>query len=643
MCGFLFCFHKNELNFTRDDFINSLEFINHRGPDSSGYLDYTYNEHILRFGHKRLAINDLSENGNQPILSVSGRFVLIFNGEIYNHMDLRRKFKSFFNFEWKGNCDSETLVNLFDYLEPEIILKELSGQFSFVIFDKKNNKLIISRDIVGEKPLYLLTNDKCFAISSDLITFKNLKFFDKSISQVGFSKYLKNNYISAPNTIYNKCFKLPQSTFLEIELNKFILKNFNDFNLFIEEKYIKHKKYWQLKKNIIFSKDEDHVSNVKDILKFSVKEQLMSDVPLGVFLSGGIDSSLIASIASKNVNSLQTFNIGFEFNAYDESKYAKKIANLLGTKHTEYQFSKKDVFDNLPKINSAYTEPFADSSSLPTMLVSKIASKKVKVALSGDGGDELFGGYNRYIYAHKYWKFFNLLPKKELKFIANILHKILNAINNNLHYLIILRLIKICEKIKFINNEFTYYNSLTSEWSKEQFITDNFIEVGDIEQIFLNNNNLTFVEKMMLSDFLTYLPDDILCKVDRASMHNSLEVRAPFLNRKLIEYSYNLPFDFKIHKKDSKYVLRKILSTYIPKKYFDRPKQGFGIPLSEWIKGDIKELILDNLSEKNCLRHGLFNYNIVKKTLNNHFNNKENNQHKIWSLFQFNQWYESNF
>ena len=286
MCGFLFCFNKNDLNLSKSEFLSSLDNINHRGPDSSGYYEFIHNDYILRFGHKRLAINELSINGSQPIESISGRFILLFNGEIFNHSELRQKFNHLFDFNWKGKCDSETLVNLFEYLDIEVILKELSGQFSFVIFDKKDCKIIMSRDIVGEKPLYIFSNNKCFAASSDLITFKKLSFFNKSISKIGFSKYLKYNYISAPDTIYEHCFKLPQSSFLKVKLNNFTLKRFNNFNSLIDDKYIDYRKYWSLKKNNNFNSEKNHLKNVKEILNSSIKEQLMSDVPLGVFFSG---------------------------------------------------------------------------------------------------------------------------------------------------------------------------------------------------------------------------------------------------------------------------------------------------------------------------------------------------------------------
>ena len=371
-------------------------------------------------------------------------------------------------------------------------------------------------------------------------------------------------------------------------------------------------------------------------------------MPVGIFLSGGVDSSLVLSQVAKHKSNIDTFNIGFDFSQYDESDDSKKISEIFKTNHHHHICTKDDALKMINNINEAFSEPFADSSQIPTMLVSQIASNKVKVVLGGDGGDEVFGGYNRYLLAHKYWKLFKFFPKplnKILSFHKYIPNKILFAFFDK-----ILNLEsfsknkfssynKILKKIDNIHSKETFYESLIVEWSNNK-IFNNDLSASLFNYSEYADNNLSFEEWMMSIDFNTYLTDDILCKVDRSSMFYSLEARSPFLNKQLIEYMYSLPLNYKINSGITKWSSKKILEKYLPKNLIYKSKQGFGVPLAEWFKNDLKEYVFDNLSKANCNKHNIFNYKVIEDTLDDHYKRNINSEHKIWSLLQFNEWYD---
>ena len=386
---------------------------------------------------------------------------------------------------------------------------------------------------------------------------------------------------------------------------------------------------------------------IESLLEKSTKEQLISDVPIGVFLSGGVDSSLILSQIIKNKSNVDTFNIGFDFKEYDESEDANKIAKIFKTNHNHYVCNKNEAISMIDKINDAFSEPFADSSQIPTMLVSQIARKKVKVILGGDGGDEIFGGYNRYLLANKYWKYLKYFPKPfNLIFSAhkivpkNLIFKIfdnyfnLSGFSKNK----ISTYNKILNKIEKIHSKQSFYENLVVEWADDNILNEKITDEKNLIDMY-SDKNLNFEESMMNTDFNTYLPDDILCKVDRSSMLFSLEARSPFLNRDLIEFVYNLPFEFKINNQITKWSSKKILEKYLPKELIYKSKQGFGVPLAEWFRNELKDYVYDNSSKKSCDKHNFFNYKVIQQTLDNHYNRNINSEFKIWSLIQFNSWY----
>ena len=661
MCGILGCFHDKSLDFPLDAFRNSLEKISHRGPDNISAVEYVSEDLVFKFGHTRLSILDLNQTGNQPMISRDGRYVLIFNGEIYNHQKLRKELSAKYEIEWSGSSDSETLLMLLQKEQPKIALKRLEGMFAFSFFDRSKNTLLLARDHSGEKPLYVSSSSSSLSFSSDLNPLKTIPKFNNTLNKSAIKSFMESNYIPSPLSIYHSSFKIPAASLMILDFNEFELREFNSFQDLISAKGVEYDLWWKLddlldsKEHHINLSDEEIKKETHRLLSKSVTSQLISDVPLGAFLSGGIDSSLIVSLMQESGVKTKTFTVGFNFTEFDESVYAKEVADHLGTDHTSYICDQNDVFNLLPNLSTAFSEPFADSSQLPTMLVSKMAREKVTVALSGDGGDELFGGYNRYLLANKYWKYLDKVPLsvrsnlfKSIDYLPNTLMETLirySPLSKNLSGDKKQRVKKILSKIKSISTKESFYKSLVTEWSKDLNLLNfelNNEEPLNLDYLFGKKANITFEEAMMHRDFQTYLPDDILCKVDRSSMFSSLETRSPFLNRELVEFAYKQPLDVKIRNGETKWVLRELLKEYIPQNLFDRPKQGFGIPVSDWMRGELKDWVNDNLSSEISDSHGFFNQDVIEIVKNEHFSNKFNHEHKLWSLVQFNQWYQDN-
>ena len=400
MCGILGLICNNNYNISNESFININNSNFNRGPDDNGVYFYNYGNYQIKLGHTRLSILDLTTNANQPMHSYTGRYTICFNGEIYNHLFLRKIIDKMVNIQWKTNCDTETLLNMFEIFSPEDVIEKLEGMFSFILFDKKDNSILVARDLAGEKPLYFSINEKFLFFSSDLKTLIKIPDFEKKINNKALQYFLEKNYIPNPISIYDGVFKLPPASFLKIDLEKFKwnkIKNFEDIN---STSGLNFKKWWKIDLKYNDNKNKydffEQKKYIHSLLRESVKQQLISDVPLGAFLSGGIDSSLIVSLMTEFSSQVNTFAIGYEDNEYDESKYAEKVANKLETNHQSYIFSKLEIVNFVKNSSNIYSEPFADSSQIPTLLVSKIAKQKVKVVLTGDGGDELFGGYNQF-------------------------------------------------------------------------------------------------------------------------------------------------------------------------------------------------------------------------------------------------------
>ena len=650
MCGINGFYSKSSSTFN-NIIVKMNSAISHRGPNTNGtWLDK--NSGIV-FGHQRLSIIDLSVAGNQPMRSSSERFILTYNGEIYNYLEIRKELeKNNSHIKWSGNSDTEVLLEAIDFWGIEITLQKIDGMFAFGLWDQKNRSLTLARDRIGEKPLYFgwqgRGDNKVFLFSSELKSLKVHPEFNKEISRDAIALQLRHNCIPAPYSIYRNIYKLLPGHFLQLSQND--LKN----SLLPSSKI-----YWSLAETAIKGCDKQFSLSEKDVqkdldknLRLSVKKQMVSDVPLGVFLSGGIDSTTIAALMQLQSNKpIKTFTIGFDEGDYDEAKYAKRIAKHLGTNHTELYISPKKAMEVIPKIPSIYDEPFSDSSQIPTFLVSQLAKQQVKVALSGDGGDELFCGYNRHVISKKFSNIFRLTPLSFRKIISSGLHsispqgwskisKLLPGLNNYSNFGDKIHKFGYALEAKTLHD---LYYMLRSHWQNPTEVVIGSKEPGTLLTQFKPKlDMLNAQQQMMVLDALTYLPDDILVKIDRASMASSLETRAPFLDHKLIEYVWKIPHDLKFRKGQVKWVLKKILSQYVPSNLIERPKMGFEIPLDAWLRGSLKDWAESLLSEKRLIQENYFNAKLIRDKWEEHLSGKQNWQYLLWNVLMFQAWIEEN-
>jgi len=613
--------------------------LHSRGPDSNGnWVDLSSGVFL---GHSRLAIIDTSKHGNQPMLSQSGRFVLSYNGEIYNHNDLKRKLdKNFENISWRGNSDTEILLMFIEKYGIKKALRECEGMFAFALFDKVKKNLTLARDRIGEKPIYFGVNNQVLFFASQLKALKRHSKFQPEIDRNSIALQFKYNYIPTPYSIYKGIKKLNPGSYLTIPISKSYkgtedlpsAKKYWELKNFTEEKYRYSKPYTDAKNELV------------EILSHSIEDQLISDMPIGVFLSGGIDSSTITAIAqSISSKKIDTFSIGFQNKYFNEANYAKKVAQYLGTNHRELYVDSNDALSAVSKIPYIYDEPFSDSSQIPTYLLSSLTKNHVSVALSGDGGDELFSGYNRHIRSKSLFKKIMYLPVSMRKLFLilsklipiNLLEKILFSFLKTPHFSE-----KISKLIKLLNSK-SYdemYLMLVSHWLDEENPVIGFDKEIIAQSIFSEFNFEEFENIMVSNDIENYLSDDILVKVDRASMACSLETRAPFLNHKVVEFAMSLPQDMKTYQNKGKIILRDVLNNYLPVNLIDRPKMGFSIPLSDWLKGPLISWAEDLLNEEKINTDGYLNSKTISHKWNEHKSGRKDWHHDLWDVLMFQQW-----
>jgi len=592
----------------------------HRGPDAEGF----YFDNYTGLAHLRLSILDLSANGNQPMFSHNKRFVMVYNGEVYNYREIANELKTVqinSNLLFNSSSDSEVILEAFSYWGPDFVHK-LNGMFSIAIYDIEQNELFLFRDRIGIKPFYYFWNGKHFYFGSELKAFSSVSDIPKTINKRAVKLFLHLGYIPAPETIYSEVKKLESGSFIKLSKSGFI-----------------QEKYWSLNSQLLpstLSNEKQALVKLSDLISSSVQYQLKSDVPFGVFLSGGIDSSLITAQAS-HLSSVKvnTFSIGFKENKYNESDYAKNIAKYLGTNHHEFIVSHHEAIDHIDAIFEAYSEPFADSSSIPTMLVSKLAKQYVTVTLSGEGGDELFFGYGAYIWA-------NRLNNPLIKLLKGPIAKVLHYLGNRYK-----RAAELFEKIpeSLINSHiFSQEQYLFSLKEVEKLVTPAYQNVPGFLHFDLPHlrRKLTPMERQSLFDLQFYLQDDLLTKVDRASMFYSLETRVPFLDHRIIEFAINLSPDLKYKSGVTKYLLKEILYQYIPKSYFDRPKQGFAIPLQKWLKHELRYLVEENLSKETIEIYGIVSFNEVSSLTERYYKGEDYLYNRIWLLIVLHKWLKKN-
>ena len=650
MCGISGFYSKNSFSFNNVILKMNLA-LSHRGPDR-GKIWKDKNAGIV-FGHQRLAILDLSTAGDQPMISYSGRYVITFNGEIYNHLEIRRELEIINpNIKWKSGTDTETLLSAIEILGIKETLNKTVGMFAFAIWDKKNRALTLTRDRMGEKPLYYGWQgegvNKVFIFGSELKSLKQHPEFRGEISRDSIALQLRHNYIPDPYSIYKNIYKLLPGHYLQLK-EKDLKKGYTP----------KLINFWSLtkcaiegKKNQLELNGLEIQNNLENLLRLSVKQQMVSDVPTGAFLSGGIDSSTIVSLMQSQSNKpIKTFTIGFSKDDFNEAKHAKKIAKHLGTDHTELYFSPKTAMEVIPKLPTIHDEPFSDNSQIPSFLLSQLAKKQIRVALSGDGGDELFCGYNRYKSTNSWSKKFNLIPKKLRTVLANSIKLIsqdnIDRLSNLLPNLNIIT--SQGYKIKSINaleaNTLSdLYYVLLSHWQNPTEAVIGSREPGTFLTKFqpklpnFNNHQI-----MMALDQITYLPNDILVKVDRTSMASSIETRVPFLDHRLIEYSWKIPYSLKFRNGKTKWILRKILKNYVPENLTERPKMGFGIPLDDWLRGPLRDWAESLLNEKKLSQEGYFDPKLIREKWDDYISNKNKSYHDLWNVLMFQSWRDENY
>lgn len=638
MCG-IFGLVNYKRKIEESEILSSSNLLEHRGPDDSGYeIIEQENSNILLL-HRRLSILDLSPLGHQPMKSEDGNYLIILNGEIYNFKEIRKELENF-GYKFKSNSDTEVALYSFIKWGPECI-KKFIGMFAFAILDKINQKIFLFRDRPGVKPLYYYFDNDVFIFGSELKPFYVIPEFaqKKQIDVDALALFFIYNYIPAPYAIWQNVKKLLPGHWLEYDIRK------KQSNII---------KYWDVydfyNQPISSDKlDENAIlEELEKLLVSSFKYRLVSDVPVGIFLSGGLDSSLITALLQKNsTEKLKTYTIGFYENEENEAPYAKKIAEYLGTDHHEHYCSINDALNIIPNLPYYYDEPFADTSMIPTTLVSKIARQYVTVVLSADGGDEIFGGYSKYI---------SITSK-----ISN-LKKLNNIFNNNILYSLIENL-SLQFNRKFTETSFAKKFRKLVEVSNGKLTSARYLDIisqnfSEIEIKSLMNNlgfrkpytyfnsenelkNISDLNKIMAVDYKTYMVDDILVKVDRATMSVSLEGREPLLDHRIIEFMAKLPDTYKIRDGKTKYLMRKILEKHIPKELWERPKQGFAIPGNHWFHNELKYLFDEYLINSNR-SSGLLNKKYVNNIVSNYFNkyNKNSNYLRIWSLLMWEMWFK---
>ena len=624
MCGITGYISGND---TPKDLLKKMTgAISHRGPDSFGFFnERTKHNHAIALGHRRLSILDLSDNGLQPMQFDD--LVIVFNGEVYHFHEIKKELQNL-GYSFISKTDTEVILKSYHCWGIDFI-KKLNGMFSIALLDKKLDKFYLIRDRAGVKPLYYYYYNNFFMFSSELKSFHENQLFNKKIDTEALKLFFQHGYILEPFTIFFHAKKIKSGHYIDVNLKNFSFKEI---------------KYWDLakfyKKNKLKISIEDASAEVDQLLKSSFKYRMIADVPVGIFLSGGYDSSLVTSILqAQSTEKIKTFTIGFNNIEFDESQYAKQISNHLGTEHHEKICTSNDainIFNQLPYI---YDEPFGDPSSIPTVLLSEFTKKYVKASLSADGGDEIFGGYNKYFTISKFLNLSKFCPSLFKSFFPNLDIK-KKYKNINLKYYFFQNLFSknyAIDMMKALTSVFTpseIKNLIVNKDSNKNYHFTNF-NLDEETQ-----NNLSEKDKILLVDFKTYLNDDILVKVDRASMNFGLESREPLLDNNLVEFLAQLPDTYKFNKYDGKYILKKIINKYLPSDLLDRPKMGFSPPLKNWLQKDFNHILKYYFNFQKLKKQKILNVDQVIEIYSDFINGKQDNFFKVWLILIFLSWYE---
>ncbi len=646
MCGITGFYDANRQRPTQEmgGIVQSMSHaLYHRGPDDSGiWIDA---DNGIALGHRRLAIIDISPEGHQPMVSANGRYAIAFNGEIYNFLELRRELERL-GHRFRGHSDTEVMLAGFSEWGLYPALKRFNGMFAFALWDSKERVLHLGRDRLGEKPLYYGCFGQTFLFASELKALKTHPAFQAQINRDALALFLRYNCVPAPYSIYQGIFKLPPGTVL----------TWNG-----KETHPTPVPYWSAKEvaqlgtaQPWLGSESEAITQLEALLRDAIQLRMVADVPLGAFLSGGIDSStVVALMQAQSSQPVKTFTIGFYEDAYNEAQYAKAVAQHLGTDHTELYVTPEEALAVIPKLPSLYDEPFSDDSQIPTFLVSQLARQHVTVSLSGDGGDELFGGYNRYFWGRRIWQKIGWLPQRLRQTAAHTLTWLspqawdrgftqLGAFlptqfkvptpGDDLHKL---------AGILAVPNPEAMYTDLVSHWKDPEAIV-----IGGVEAVTALSDRKNwarlpdFTQRMMYLDAITYLPDDILVKVDRASMGVSLEARVPYLDHRVVELAWRMPLSLKIRGLQGKWLLRQVLYRYVPQSLIERPKAGFGMPIERWLRGPLRDWAESLLDERRLRDEGFFHPQPIRQKWVEHLSGERNWQYDLWDVLMFQAWLE---
>ncbi|WP_334120297.1 asparagine synthase (glutamine-hydrolyzing) [Limnobacter sp.] len=654
MCGIVgFISAKTPVKFDINESLEKMcQALKNRGPDAGGaWVDNTYG---VGLGHRRLAILDVSPAGSQPMTSSNGRYVLAFNGEIYNHRELRKslsslelsRFKSSklenYDIIWNGQSDTETILACIERWGIKTTLEKANGMFAIALWDRANCSLTLARDKFGEKPLYYgwqgKGSESVFLFGSELSALKCHPVFESNINRDSVSLFMRHNCVGGENSIYSGIQKLQPGHYLTVSNKSHTLEP---------------KAWWSLS-NIIMQgvrqpflgSLEDATNKLEELLNNAVSMQMIADVPLGAFLSGGVDSStIVALMQAQSSRPVRTFSIGFHEIGYNEAEHAKAVASHLGTDHTELYITPEQALAVIPQLPSLYSEPFADSSQIPTYLVSHLARQHVTVSLSGDAGDELFCGYTRYQVTARLWGKISCLPGPLRKIAAWLIKSFPPHSWDKLGRLLSVSRAgdKLHKGADLLNSASVneLYKGMVSHWSDPASLV-----IGSTEPATALTNSLDAlkelgdVERMMALDMLTYLTDDILVKVDRAAMGVSLETRVPFLDHNVVEFAWSLPLEYKLRNGVTKWPLRQVLYRHVPQKLIERPKMGFGVPIDQWLRGPLRDWAESLLSDSRLRADGFFRPEPIRQKWQEHLSGQRNWQNHLWSVLMFQAWLE---
>ncbi len=620
--------------------------ITHRGPNDAGvWIDA---EAGIALGHRRLSIQDLSPLGHQPMKSVSGRYIVVFNGEIYNFRALQSDLERL-RHRFRGHSDTEILLAAVEQWGVKKALERFVGMFAFALWDRQERVLILARDRIGEKPLYYGWQGNTFLFGSELKALREHPDWRAKINRDAMALYMRHNYIPAPYSIYKSIYKLMPGTVLRVSTTD-------------PGGYIEPEPFWRARdvaeygiNHPLEMADGEVVEALDRLLRETIRNKMISDVPLGAFLSGGIDSStVVALMQAESKRPVKTFSIGFHEEKYNEAEHAKSVAKHLGTEHTELYVTADQAMEIIPRLPVLYDEPFSDSSQIPTFLVSEMTKRRVTVALSGDAGDELFSGYNRYFLARSIWQRITPVPRFIRRLTAGAIQRVSPQLWEKIFAVLAPVLPNIAKQrlpgdklhklaeVLSVSSPDEMYQQFVSHWKQPEQLV-----IGANEPLTALTDRKRwadlpdFTQRMQFLDMISYLPDDILVKVDRAAMGVSLETRVPFLDHRVVEFAWRVPLSMKVRDGQGKWVLRQVLYRYVPKELIERPKMGFGIPIDEWLRGSLRDWAEALLDPVRLQREDFFYHAPIQKKWLEHLSGKRNWQYYLWDVLMFQAWLEN--